>query len=1251
MVYLPTKPIQRHPAPNVSQAEAITNLSQNLVVSAGAGSGKTWVLTERYIEMLSKGIKPSQIVAITFTEKAAAEMRMRIRKAVHKRVVQAESEEELHFWEQMKNELQKATITTIHGFCSRLIRDNPLEAGMDPQAKVLDAVEAEILLNDSITEVVDQAIASQTEGIRQLYMNDPSKRSIMIHVNRLYQTLRTYHKTTGQAWSETVLSLEARKKQIPAKTTDLNRLVGELAREVGQALLENKKKPPKYLENASRWLEQYEGIQPSLLQWDGWMSEGWSHMLSFIPREMWNRDNGHIKELRLAVQQCFMELAELGEAPHYRSIVQTLLDLVEQTRIRYEKSKKERQSIDFGDLEDLALSLLEREHEVAKRWQSKLAFLMVDEFQDTNGLQKGIIDAITDRGQKVTPFVVGDGKQSIYKFRGADVEVFQQIGEEICNQGGQSIQLNENFRTQSRIIEYINSFFHFLMKRDDEAPLYKVGYEPLRPFRSPEHRNAAVELLCLDPDKSNSLDPSTPTDDSNQSESAFIDPDSDVNDEQETGVGKRRREAIRIAERILQMVAGQEPLVWEKPADERIEGKEKARAVQYKDVAILFSNKTHVKTYEIALQEAGIPYVVHGGQSFYEKQEVLDLITVLKVIANPDDDVSLVGFLRSPLVHISDEALFWMTRAQSLREAFYQLAEMPELMKPAEWDRVIQARTNLSIWTTLRKVDGLGVLLRRIVEDTGFIEILLGTPMGVQKAANVEKCIHMAKEIVDKKGHDLMDFLHFIQLMRTEEVREQEAEVTLEQGNQVQLMTIHASKGLEFPVVFLPHLDRNLLSSGGSGPAIIYRPGLGLGVRLHQEGVGVTGDGLYRSLLQEERDRDLEEEKRKLYVAMTRARDYLVLAATDKVRKQPKLEMKNEWLDWVIKHLGSCTETSAAGSLQLTDITQDIEHERSGWSIKVVWDAMIPKSPIEEDHKKDEWPAWVDHSTSTHLVPDMQMVFPLLQPIEADHSSILSSLSVSDWMEYMRCPRAYYMRKVLGWTFTIEENAQLSETKMPARLQPVTLGNIVHRVCEKVDEIDESSSPSLALLIERSALREGLDVESSQAAVSEVLPYVQAYVQSPWYRMIREGELANVISELPFHYQFQGLTISGVIDKILVHRDGTATLLDFKTNRLSSSDSSQIEKTAHSYLPQVHLYSLIIEDLLGTPMRDAHLLFLEKNVSYEVDVRREALERHKSEFEQIAHFLLLHRSEEDYTENCEKEYCLCQSSMHKAPLH
>lgn len=1234
------KPIVRYPAPNASQAEAITNLSQNLVVSAGAGSGKTWVLTERYIEMLSKGIRPSQIVAITFTEKAAAEMRMRIRKAVHKRIVESDSEEELHYWEQMKNDLLRATITTIHGFCSRLIRDNPLEAGIDPQAKVFDAVEADILLNDCITEVVDQAIASQSEGIRQLYLNDPSKPMIITLVYRLYQTLRTYHKTTEQAWDETIDSLDNRKEQIPVKLIELNRLVDLLEHEVGQALLEAKKKPPKYLENASRWLEQYERIAPGLSQWDGWMSEGWSHMLSFIPREMWNRDNGNIKELRLAIQQCFTELADLGEAPHYRSIVQTLLDMVSTTWTRYDKSKKERQSIDFGDLEDLALNLLEKHPEVSKRWQSKLAYLMVDEFQDTNGLQKGIIDLLTDYGHKVTRFVVGDGKQSIYKFRGADVEVFQQIGEEICSQGGKAIQLNENFRTQSRIIHYINSFFNFLMLHDEEAPLYKVGYEPLHPFRTPDHEQAAVELLCLNPDSSSRTDRPI-QDGDNPTESNIIDPMDSDGDEQEAVMGKRRMEAIRIASRIRRMAEDQEPLVWEKLDTVGNNGKEVARAVQYRDIAILFSNKTHIKTYEIALQEAGIPYIVHGGQSFYEKQEILDLVMALKVIANPQDEISLVGFLRSPLVQISDESLFWLTRDQPLNEAFYLLEDRPASMDPSEWDRVVQARNHIGIWTTLRKVDGLGALLHRIVEDTGFMEIQLGMPMGIQRVANVEKCIHMAQEIVDRKGHDMMDFLHFVQLMRTEEVPEQEAEITLEQGNQVRLMTIHASKGLEFPVVFIPHLDRNLLSSGGSGPAMIYRPGQGIGIRLQQDGAGLTGDGLYRALLEEERDRDLEEEKRKLYVAMTRARDYLVLAATDKPKKQPKPEMKNEWIDWIVKHLGSCTETTAAGSLQLADIQQGIEHDRLGWSIHVVWDELSAETITNGGTGNEEWPSWI--YGQNEIAPNLDVDFPLLKPIEADQQDMHASLSVSDWMEYMRCPRAFYLRKIKGWTFRAEEYSQPFESKRNKTVKPIELGNIVHRVCEKVDGLKEIDEASISLLIERSALREGLDIIGSQVAVSEVLPYVQSYLQSSWYRLIREGDLRDVVSELPFHYQFQGITISGVIDKILIHPDGTATLLDFKTNHLSSTDSSVIENAAKPYLPQVYLYSLIIEDLLGISVRDAHLLFLEKGATYTVDVGRETLEKYKSELQQIASFLLLYRSEEDYTQSCEKEYCLCQN--------
>lgn len=1250
---LPISHIVRDPAPNAAQSKAITELSKDLVVSAGAGSGKTWVLTERYIEMLNHGTPPYRIIAITFTEKAAAEMKSRIRKAVRKRCELAVGDDELNAWTEMLNQLKRATITTIHGFCSRLLRDHPLEAGIDPQARVLDAVESGLLLDEQFMIVVEKVLSQKDDRAAQLYFEFPSKTSLLTALKMLYTMMRTHHRDRASLWDETVASLERRKAEIPIVRDRLLKELTTLADEVDKLSAETKKKPPQYLLKAQAWAERIADIAKRLTEWDGVMTEEWAVFLSGTPKQMWNRDNGRLRELRESVQAFFELLISLGEAPPYRQLLNWCLDIVEEAKEKYRAAKKATHAIDFNDLEELAVRLLENHPSVVAKWQSKLDFLMVDEFQDTNSLQKAMIDRISDHGRTITRFVVGDGKQSIYKFRGADVEVFQQIGKEIRQSGGEAIGLNENFRTQHRVIEYINSFFHFLMQPADDAPPFVVAYEALQPFRKPANDEAAIELLCINPD------PPTDTEEGMQGEGYhFLGNDADAlngDEENQEAANNRELEAEHVADRIYQMVSSREKLVWKKTADPDAEQRgpsESAHPVQFGDIAILFSNKTHMGVYESALQQRGIPYIVLGGQSFYEKQEILDLVNLLHLLWNDEDEIALVGFLRSPFVHLHDETLFWLTRNRTLASAFMELQEKPKELEASQWNKLTLARHRLLSWRLRRQVEGLAPLLQEILEETGFADLCFALEHGAQVAANIEKFIELARRLVDQQGHDLIDFISFIETMREEEVKEQEAEVIRDRGDAVQLMTIHASKGLEFPVVFLPHLDRNLISQAGGAPRVMYHAGKGLALKLQREGTLPVGDGWFDALAEEEKQRVMEEEKRKLYVAMTRARDYLVLVATQKEIKNPVEELKNQWLDWIVKHLGSCVETSAAGALQLNELPPGVIQHRTGWSMKVHWaerskTAFSTSSLVRMgEADSEESTAAKVSGNSAHSMTD----FPLLSPMPMPMDS-LPTYSVTAIMEYLRCPRAFYLSEIEGWDLE-GWKSKVDSGNSALALTALQLGNIVHRVCEKLDRLSFSNQLSdnhekqIKPIILWAALQEGLLPEQLTTVHETIRPYIASYLSSNWFHDIVSRQVSSVRSEISFHYRMEGGVLSGIIDKMLLYPDGTVTLMDFKTNRIADGLHGQeaaIKRAATNYLPQAYIYALVVEELLGRKVRESILFFLEPGIPFHVNLNRDLLQEQKRRMQGALQRIRQSRENPAlFQEKCGLPFCLCE---------
>ncbi|MCF6094727.1 UvrD-helicase domain-containing protein [Microaerobacter geothermalis] len=1224
----------RNPKPHPQQEMAITELHKNLVVSAGAGSGKTWVLTERYLEKLNHGIRADEIVAITFTEKAAAEMKERIRSAVTKMARRAKEDEEKRFWQKKRKELNYSMITTIHGFCARLLRDHPLEAGVDPHFQVLDGTEASLLLQETIQEMVEKALEKGDERSRLLYAEFSSSFLLQQVVYSLYESLKTYHVSDETVIKETEKSLFRRKEKFLQARSRLFQLFDALEEEF--ALLEKglgKKRPPTYLDIYRRWRDQFRQYSSLIETWDGTYTDAYGNMMENLLAGMWRKaGSDQFKRLHGELKETLQTLLLFAEAPHYVEVVKALVSLVEEVTQSYETVKRSRYAVDFSDLETLTVKLLTEHHHVVEKWQKKIKYLMVDEFQDTNSLQKAIFDLLSSRGEKINLFVVGDGKQSIYKFRGADVEVFQQIGEHIKQHGGESVSLQKNFRTQQRLIAYMNDFFSRLMIKVEGDKDFYVTYEPLEAQRCPEHTQPTVELLGYCWQKENSS-----------------------GDEEEEEESWRQIEAARIAGRIKEMVKKGESLIWRKEGEE---AKEKPSSVQYGDIAILLSARTHMHVYEQALYEQGIPYVVVGGRQFYQKQEILDVLNLLKLIQNSEDEIALLGFLRSPFVHLNDETLFWLTRNHSLRHAFYSLEIKPETVTDEEWQKLIKARTWLSQWKFLRLTEGVYAVLHQVLEDTGFPQILLSLENGQQRLANVMKFLDMVKEWVDHRGYELYDFIQHMKVMLEKQIQEEEASVIEDRGNAVILMTIHASKGLEFPVVVLPDLQRDLLKGGGAFSRAIYRPNIGLGIQLNREESKPIGDGMFDELKEEEKSRELQEARRLLYVAMTRARDYLLLVGSQKVTKRVTEEYKNNWLDWIVKHLGYQQLSELKGSHQPC-----IEAE--GWSMKLTWELSESGENDEENDVPHDIP---EDMTDIELMNGFMSLgeedeiekdpgedadgvfveFPLLKSVSLPETNHFHTLSVTALMNYFQCPRLFYIQNILGIQLPIGSQSNLQFSEVPyddkdgdtssskeTLLSQIDVGNMVHHVLEKLDHPQEAEE-----LIRHELLSYGLNTGEIKRWTEEIKPYIDRYINSPWNPI----NYRKVQSEIPFLYRLGEQTISGVMDKMLKDEEGKATILDFKTNHFpvgQKERADHLEKLVNKYKTQAILYTLVVKEILQYPVKETILYFLEIDHPYAISVDDANLASEKRRLEDAIARIKGSRQIKDYP-SCHHVACPCK---------
>ena len=578
-----------------------------------------------------------------------------------------------------------------------------------------------------------------------------------------------------------------------------------------------------------------------------------------------------------------------------------LLDVARGLSAAYQERKQQLAALDFDDLLIAARDLLTgpARAELRQRLAAQTKLLLVDEFQDTDPLQVELVRALCDgHVTDGTLFFVGDYKQSIYRFRGADPHVFRRLRDEVPAAG--RLPLTRNFRSQPAVIEFVNRLFVREMGAE---------YEPLEAHRTQLGQTPAVEFIwAIEPEEN---DLPSPFGRGGGGE----DGGNDAESEGSPAERNRRREARWIARRIRAMLDSGEKLVWDKdaaliPGPSPGSRGESVRAVRPGDITLLFRALTNVEYYEEALREHGIDYYLVGGHAFYAQQEFFDIVNLLRAVANPCDEVALAGVLRSPMFSILDETLYRLSKHErGLSGGFWSVipyVRLSSLAHPTgqagkpdaldsiaddELDRLCFAAQTLAELRAEKDRTPIAELIHKALERTGYDAALLAEFLGERKLANLHKLIEQARDFDAAGIFTLADFIVQLSQFVARQPDEPLAATQPESINAVRLMSIHQSKGLEFPVVFVVDLDR---PRRVAGDGVAFTPDLGPMVRLSDCTSG------YHLFQQVELEEDMAELTRLLYVAATRAGDYLVLSSglTDLDRPRgPWLELLRRQFD------------------------------------------------------------------------------------------------------------------------------------------------------------------------------------------------------------------------------------------------------------------------------------------------------------------------------------------------------------------
>jgi len=1274
-----------------AQRRAVTARG-NVLVMAGAGTGKTHTLVERCLHCLCEEPPPAsleEILVVTFTEAAAAEMRRRLREQLEEKLRAAPDEPR---WAEQIALFDTAPVGTLHSFCLKLVREHFHELGLDPQLAVLDAGEARLLAEETLNEELQEHYAGQDElagavqKLIQIYGGgrDQAIRRLVLRLHHYAQTrpdadgrlARQTEKFASPApdeWREWLLdgirawrdewlpvleNLGAPVSDPACSKRDELRAGSEtgvpLANEKAAELAGILRRLPKNFSRAAA-----AGILEQIISTDGnWPAKRKTVLRK--PLEKFLADAVFLHSLA-PVENGRDPLAE--DWDWVRGPMGALVRLTQNFSARFAARKRDDGVLDFHDLEQFALKLLwnfaaNQPTSVAGRWRQKIRFVFVDEYQDINAAQDKIIQALSrdsspsprlsgeragERGvelaNNLTPhpdplllrggegekthsefggnrFLVGDVKQSIYRFRLADPKIFRDYAQSWRGNNGQTISLAENFRSREGLLNLVNSVFEPLMREEIGGVRYDAGAR--LQFGAPDRRaelsaagdsSPRAELLLRFKKGRNDV------------ETDIESSDDDLADLQET-----EREARLLALRLKQLEAGKHE-IWDAE-------KKRLRTAGWRDMAVLLrapSGKAEI--YAKEFQRAGVPLIVERG-GFYDSTEIMDLLSLLQLLDNPLQDVPAIAVLRSPLAGLSLDELaqirlaakgvpFWTALNRT------QNAECG--MRKETLQKIKGFLERFRRWRQLARQASLSQCLENVLAETHYAEWLLARPRGAQRRANIERFLGLVQKFDQFQRQGLFRFLKFIEAQREAEVEPEVAAVADE--NAARLMSIHQSKGLEFPIVAVADLAKPF-NTQDLYDEIIFDETFGLCPRIKPPQTGRRYPSLpYWLAQQHQRREQWGEELRLLYVAMTRARDTLVLTATVTEKKWGSLWLKPEaitiqaivaaksyadWLGlWFAQYAGGTKATATEGELpHLRWRIVDDAELRNDLTCRSRGDEAQTKDQSETPHVVSyKNTIELDAATAERLRAILSWEYPFAAATQRAAKSSVTALrrqaaeELDDEAEQVF--RLQFSAKRLARPLAPPAQNPKSQIRN-SKLSAADAGTAHHKFLQQVAL---ANANDIAALKSEANRLEQKKVLSADERAALALEDIAAFWNSEPGRKIR-AQAANVRRELAFTARFspaelEALTgvksapgledefvvVQGVADLVVLLPE-EIWLADFKTDEVRPAELP--EKT-RLYAPQLKLYAHALEKIYSRPVTERWLHFLAARKTVDVE--------------------------------------------------
>ena len=1102
-----------------SQRQAL-NIEKHICVTAGAGSGKTTVLVERYLKILREGnVDPQEIVAITFTDKAAAEMKERIIEelSLHEERERSEPDNPLQGF---REKMSTAHISTIHAFCSRILREFPFQAGVPANFSILQGIDQKLLLQETVKKTLKDIATDEEDEHRDAFTRLLQRYggqqklvdllSTMINqrdaLEHLMQEIYR-HPNDTEIRGALQKRVRERKQQIQERlmsTID----IPEFIRCLNTVFQIASGKNAEAVKDLTQQLETLHGQNSDPSGVLNLLTDT-AYLITTARHDIAKRDflGSRVTTTGIEAEINFLvsTAKKIKAAPPIEdnkntadevetdddfllSTIHDLLTLYTRISKAYTNAKLSQGKLDFTDLQLKTRDLVRNNAEIRQKLVSRHKYYMVDEYQDTNELQYELVMLLTNELTAANLFIVGDPKQSIYAFRGADVRVFTKTKEKIVDNGGDDIRLTENFRSLRDTVGFVNYFFNHLMG-DGKETEFEVVYEALTQAR-PVNTNGSVEILLGKQDE-------------------------DLADEYSL-----------IAHHIKSMIANAET-IYKRGASEEGGGQEAEHPIEYGDIAILIQTRTHLPNIENALLEADIPYLTTGGVGFYQRQEIYDIWNYLNFLNDPkENETSLAAVLRGPAFGISDTELYEISLQKG--ENFWEQAQNYQ-------DRSHNLRTAIATLERhgqfARRMP-VNQLIVTIVNETGMIGTLKTGKQGQQRWVNYQKLLEHARNFDGNETKQILpDFIEFLDILIEEERREGQAPVEASSGA-VEIMTIHASKGKQFPVVILPRLDRK--GQTDREPFIDEAFGIGFSPLNPDTDYSKTEPDIVTHMKNRTNEKEIAEKKRLFYVGTTRACDRLILSGTLSASGKPQ-----QMLEWLYKHLNIGEEDDSLSLPVTLEMFTGNSKNTESFQLQIRIHQGVPETESTDEIS--------DETTSVD--------FPEL-PRKLELTGTSAAFSVSELANYARCPLRYQLQNVLQIPTNGQEAPDADEDEIDAALRS-TLARIgqqsdIEALDTTIDKVLQTYHPA------------GVEEETTQLTKT-LRKHANNFINSELGETAFSASTVQVNQHI--HADINGHIIDGTFDRLFKDETGNYQIINYKTDAAQNLETSD---------PEMELYSLLL---------------------------------------------------------------------------